>query len=194
MHSEALDQLLALDVDAEFSAAEAAGTRDAESLALPYVRAVARTRDEIRKVAPSSPAKKQLLALSDRIRDEDLTNLGVWLDDRSGDQGSLIKFVPKEELIAQREEKAAKEREKIAAKAAAKAAREKEEAEKAEKAKVKPEDMFKNDARFSAWDADGLPTKTKDGEDVPKSAAKKLKKDWDRQKKAHEDWLKKSKA
>ena len=35
-------------------------------------------------------------------------------------------------------------------------------------------DMFKDD-RFSAWDADGLPTKTKDGEDVPKSALKKMK-------------------
>ena len=46
--------------------------------------------------------------------------------------------------------------------------------------------MYKADERFSEWDADGLPTKTKEGEDVPKSTGKKLKKDWDRQKKLWE--------
>ncbi|KAJ3531331.1 hypothetical protein NM208_g8925 [Fusarium decemcellulare] len=47
--------------------------------------------------------------------------------------------------------------------------------------------MFKSDERYSAWDEQGLPTKMKDGSDVPKSQLKGLKKQWDRQKKAHDD-------
>merc|ERR1712098_967813 len=167
LHSEVLDQLLAADVDSDFSSLESAGTKDPEALSMPYLRAVAKVRDELRKIAPASPSKKEILTLSDQIRDSDLFNLGVYLDDRTDGQSSLIKFIPKEELLAQREEKAA--------------------LEKAEKAKVSPADMFR-DERFSAWDAEGMPTKTKDGEDVPKSALKKMKKEWDRQKKMHEEW------
>lgn len=193
LHSDALDQLLATDVDSQFSSLVSAGTTDPEALALPYLRAVSRTRDEIRKLAATSPSKKEILVLSDQIRDTDLTDLGVYLDDRSEGQAALIKFVPKEELLAAKAEKARKEEEKLKVKEAARIAREKQEAEKAEKAKVSHLDMFKED-RFSAWDADGLPTKTKDGEDVPKSALKKMKKDWDRQKKVHEEWKAKSGA
>ncbi|TVY37848.1 putative cysteine--tRNA ligase, partial [Lachnellula occidentalis] len=166
LHSEALDKLLAANVDGEFQSLATAGSTDPEAL---------------------------ILSLSDRIRDDDLTNLGVYLDDRSEGQSALIKFIPKTELLAQREEKAAKEREKAAQKEAARLAREKIEADKAAKAKVSPVDMFR-DERFSAWDEDGLPTKTKEGEDVPKSALKKMKKDWERQKKAHEEWKAKAKS
>ncbi|RAL62922.1 hypothetical protein DID88_004763 [Monilinia fructigena] len=82
---------------------------------------------------------------------------------------------------------------KTAQKEAAKVAREKLEQERLEKAKLNPVDMFKDD-RFIAWDSDGIPTKTKDAEDVPKSALKKLKKDWERQKKAHEEWKAKAQS
>lgn len=191
LQSPVLDQLLALDVNAQVSSLLAQGSLDPEEISLPYIRAVSRIRDEIRKLAPESPSKKEILAMSDQIRDEDLTNLGVYLDDRSDGQAALIKFIPKAELLAAKEEKASKEREKVAQKEAARLAREKLEAEKAEKAKLSHQDMFKDD-RFSAWDDDGLPTKTKEGEDVPKSALKKLKKDWERQKKSHEEWKVKS--
>ena len=186
LQSEALDAILATKVDTEFETLTSSGTKDPEALVMPYVRVVSKARDEIRKLAPTSSSKKEILSLSDRIRDVELTNLGVYLDDRS-DQGALIKFVSKEELLAQREEKAAKEREKLAQKEAAKLAREKLEQEKAEKAKVSPLDMFRDD-RYSEWDEEGIPTKTSDGKEVPKSALKKMKKDWERQKKAHEDW------
>ncbi len=188
VHSEVLDKLISADVDAEFSSVASAGTKDPEALALPYLRAVSRIRDELRKLAPSSPSKKALLTLSDQIRDTDLTNLGVYLDDRPDDQPALIKFIPVLELLAQREEKLAKEREKAAAKDKVRLERERQEAEKTAKAKVSPEEMFRGDEKWSAWDEEGLPTKTKEGEDVPKSALKKLKKEWEKQKKVHEDW------
>jgi cysteinyl-tRNA synthetase len=186
LHSPALDAILATKVDTEFETLTSSGTKDPEVLVMPYLRVVSKARDEIRNLAPTSPVKKEILTLSDRIRDIELTNLGVYLDDR-GDQGALVKFVPKEELLAQREEKAAKEQEKLAQKEAAKVAREKLEQEKAEKAKVSPLDMFR-DERYIEWDEEGIPTKTSDGKELPKSALKKLKKDWERQKKAHDEW------
>ncbi|KAI2641569.1 tRNA synthetases class I (C) catalytic domain-containing protein [Hypomontagnella submonticulosa] len=187
--SDIIADLLSQSPDPEFESLASTGTRDPEQLALPYLRAVARLRDELRKLAPtaSPKVKNSILALSDRVRDFDLTNLGVYLDDRP-DQPSLIKFVPAAELIAAREEKAAKEAEKARAKEEARRAREKAEEEKWEKAKVAPEDMYKSDERYSEWDAEGMPTKMKDGSDVPKSQLKKLKKDWDRQKKAHSEY------
>lgn len=190
LHSEALDQLLAIDVDGEFKARFSSGTLVTESLAYPYVRAVSRIRDELRKIAPSSPSKKAILSLSDDIRDNELTNLGVYLDDVGigEDQGAFIKFVPKEELLAQKAEKTAKEQAKLAQKEAARLERERLEAEKLEKAKLPPTEMFKDAEKFSAWDSNGLPTKTKAGDDVPRSALKKMTKDWERQKKVHEEW------
>ena len=47
--------------------------------------------------------------------------------------------------------------------------------------------MFKKDAKYSAWDEQGVPTKMADGNEVPKSQIKKLKKDWDRQKKLYDE-------
>jgi cysteinyl-tRNA synthetase len=188
VHSETLDALMQSNVDEEFESLISTGVSDLESIALPYLRAVSRIRDELRRVAPTSDSKKQILSLSDMIRDDYLTNLGVYLDDRPDGQASLIKFVPREELLAQREEKAAREREKAAQKEAARLAREKLEEEKRAKAKVSPLEMFKGDERFSEWDEEGMPTKMKDGSEVPKSQLKKLRKDWERQKKLWEEY------
>ncbi len=47
-------------------------------------------------------------------------------------------------------------------------------------------------SQFSEYDASGFPTKMADGSDVPKARVKKLKKDWDAQKKQHEKFLEKA--
>ncbi|KAI4863215.1 tRNA synthetases class I (C) catalytic domain-containing protein [Hypoxylon rubiginosum] len=187
--SDTITSLLSQSPDSEFDSLVAAGVRDPEQLGLAYLRAVSKLRDELRRLASttSPETKKSILSLSDRIRDFDLTNLGVYLDDRP-DQPSLIKFVPAAELIAAREEKSARDAEKARAKEEARRAREKAEEEKWAKARQPPEDMFKNDERYSEWDAEGVPTKMKDGSEVPKSQLKKLKKDWERQKKAYAEY------
>lgn len=97
--------------DSEFAELEKSGEKDAEKLALPFIRATSRLRDELRATISSGVAldpkvKQAILALSDRIRDYDLTDLGVQLDDRV-DGPSLVKFVPASKLIQAREEKAA---------------------------------------------------------------------------------------
>ena len=189
LSSEAISALLAQDPTKEFESAASGGCRDIEKLALPYLRAVSQIRDELRRVvsAQTPETKKNILVITDQIRDHDLTNLGVYLDDRPDNQPSLIKFIPAAELIAAREEKAAREADKAQKKEEARLAREKAEQEAREKAKVPPEEMYKSDERYSAWDEQGLPTKMKDGSDVPKSQMKSLKKMWEKQKKAHED-------
>ncbi|CAM1508046.1 Fc.00g048940.m01.CDS01 [Cosmosporella sp. VM-42] len=188
LENDTVSELLKENPGTEFEFIAKNGSRDPEQLALPYLRTVSKLRDELRRiVATQTPqTKKAILVLTDRIRDQDLTNLGVYLDDRP-DQPSLVKFIPAAELIAAREEKVAREAEKAKKKEEARLAREKAEQEAREKAKVPPQELFKNDERYSAWDEQGMPTKMKDGSDVPKSQLKSLKKLWDRQKKAHED-------
>ncbi|KAM6504753.1 cysteinyl-tRNA synthetase [Fusarium solani] len=182
LENDAISALLGQDPTPEFESVAASGSRDAEKLALPYVRAVSKTRDELRRIVSSQApqTKKAILALTDRIRDQDLTNLGVYLDDRPDNQPSLIKFIPAAELIAAREEKAAREMQKARKKEKVQLALEKAEKEAREKAKVPPEELFKKDERYGAWDEQGMPTKMKDGSDVPKSQLKSVKKQWER--------------
>ncbi|KAM0523255.1 hypothetical protein ACHAPE_001750 [Trichoderma viride] len=189
LSNETVSALLAKDPTSEFQAITQGGSRDIERLSLPYLRIVSQIRDELRRtVSTYDPqTKKAILQITDRIRDQDLTNLGVYLDDRPDNQPSLIKFVPAAELIAAREEKIAREAEKAKKKEEARLAKEKADQEAREKAKVSPEDLFKNDERYSAWDEQGIPTKLKDGNEVPKSQLKNLKKAWEKQKKIHED-------
>lgn len=187
--SDTISSLLAQDPSKDFETIASAGSRDIEKLSLPYIRVVSQLRDELRRIVSSQTpeTKKAILVITDRIRDVDLTNLGVHLDDRPDNQPSLIKFIPAAELIRAREEKAARETEKAQKKEEARLAREKAEQEAKEKAKIPPEEMFKKDERYSAWDETGMPTKMKDGSDVPKSQLKSLKKMWDKQKKIHEE-------
>lgn len=189
IENEVLTSLASKNPVAEFEEIEKSGSRDIEQLSLPYLRVIAQLRDELRRIVSTQApdVKKAILSLTDRIRDYDFTNLGVYLDDRPDNQPSLIKFVPAAELIAARDEKAAREAEKAKRKEEARLAQEKAAAEAREKAKVPPEDMFKADERYAEWDEQGMPTKMKDGSDVPKSQLKSLKKLWDKQKRAHED-------
>ena len=129
---------------------------------------------------------KAILSLCDRLRDTDLFDLGVYLEDRE-DQPALIRPVSKE-MIQLRQEGA----ERARVKQFEKEKREKEERQKAEQkaeqAKISHTEMFKT-GEFSEWDKDGLPLKDPGGEALPKSKSKKLKKDWEKQKKLHEEWL-----
>lgn len=96
--------------DSEFAELEKSGEQDPEKLALPYIRAVSRLRDGLRRAVSSlslePKTKSVVLKLTDRIRDYDLADLGVQLDDQL-DKPSLVKFVPAAKLAAAREEKAA---------------------------------------------------------------------------------------
>jgi cysteinyl-tRNA synthetase len=131
---------------------------------------------------PSKELSKEILALCDRVRDIDLWNLNIYLEDQES-RPALIRPVTAALAAARHEVEA-----RVQLKEAEKARRDQEAKEKMEKGRLSQKDMFRTE-EFSAWDEDGLPTKTASGEDVAKSRSKKLKKDWERQKKAHEAWL-----
>lgn len=150
--------------------------------AKPYAEVLSNFRTKASSLQSSDSAGKQILALCDRVRDIDLFDLGVYLEDRDN-LPALIRPVTRE-MIQAREDKAEKARQKVAAQKA----REEEALKKLEKGKLSHLEMFRTN-EFSAWDEEGLPTKDAAGEDVAKSRAKKLRKDWERQKKAHEAWL-----
>jgi hypothetical protein len=57
---------------------------------------------------------------------------------------------------------------------------------------VSPDIMFQDEALYSAWDKQGIPTKDAAGEDLTRSAIKKLKKQYDSQAKRYEKYLSKS--
>ena len=49
--------------------------------------------------------------------------------------------------------------------------------------------MFRT-SEFSAWDAEGLPVKDKEGKELSKGASKKVKKEWEKQKKLFDEYSK----
>lgn len=168
--------------------ANGSATEDREAVLMPYLRALSTFRDSVRRLAREEGKASEILALCDQLRDQELVDLGVALDDQD-DGRALVKLVPAEQLRAARDEKAAAAKAKAAQKAASQAAAEAKRREKLEKGKLSPKEMFKSSSEFSKWDSDGLPTHDAQGEEISKSRAKKLKKEWDQQAKLHEAYL-----
>ncbi|KAI9807134.1 MAG: hypothetical protein M1825_005852 [Sarcosagium campestre] len=140
--------------------------------------------------ASSSPnAKKTLLSVCDELRNTVFPEVGVWLDDREAGQPALVKFVGKQEIAATQASKRAELAAREAKKEAARVELARAEAERANQGRLSHTDMFRSSDEYSAWDDDGIPTRDAKGEEITKSRAKKLRKDWERQKKRHEAWL-----
>ena len=160
---------------------------------LPFAYALSAFRDKIRTLAQNKAGNyihvdpKEILKLCDILRDEDMVELGVALEDRE-DGKALVKLVDKQVLLDQRQAKLDRELQKK---------KEKEERLKAEalkkqerllKGKTAPSDLFKT-IEFSAWDEKGIPTKDKEGNEVAKSRRKKLEKEYAIQEKLHAEYL-----
>ncbi|PGH34382.1 cysteine-tRNA ligase [[Emmonsia] crescens] len=152
--------------------------------ARPYADVLASFRSNVAAVNLDNPQgiAEEVLALCDRVRDTDLFNLGIYLEDRES-RPALVRPVTRD-LVEARQQQAEQRLEKQRAKEEQR----QKELEKLEKGKCSPFEMFRTN-EFSAWDADGLPTKDSSGNDIAKSRSKKLRKDLERQKKLHEMWL-----
>ncbi|CAO3702291.1 unnamed protein product [Rhizopus stolonifer] len=178
------------DQGADIGFGAVAGTsQNTEEVLIPYVQVLSTFRDQIRQGAREKVEHVEFLKLCDSLRDNQLVDLGVTLDDQE-DGTALVKLVSREELIQQREKKLAIAAEKEAKKAAAAAERERKRLEKLEKGKLVPQEMFKQSEEFSQFDEQGIPTHTKDGAEVAKSRKKKLMKEYETQRKLHEEYLK----
>eukprot|EP00183_Erythrolobus_madagascarensis_P001962 CAMPEP_0185848230 /NCGR_PEP_ID=MMETSP1354-20130828/3193_1 /TAXON_ID=708628 /ORGANISM="Erythrolobus madagascarensis, Strain CCMP3276" /LENGTH=666 /DNA_ID=CAMNT_0028548607 /DNA_START=225 /DNA_END=2225 /DNA_ORIENTATION=+ len=142
-------------------------------------------------VSAAEELVKEVLGVCDRVRDENLPRLGVRLEDKA--DGSFVwKREDAIELMREVERKKAAEEEKRAEKERRRREEEEKAAKELELAKLSPEVMFKEGERankYSKWDEQGVPTHDKEGNEISKSAKKKLLKDRERQTKLHTKYL-----
>ncbi|KAL7752133.1 cysteinyl-tRNA synthetase [Sorochytrium milnesiophthora] len=171
------------------SSSDAGSVQNREELLMPYLHTLSRFRDEVREGARAKKEPSFFLSLSDRVRDVDLVDLGVSLDDRD-DGKALVKLVDKELLLQQREEKRVREAERVAAKQKQARAAELKRLKQLYEGIKSPQALVEQGGEYSAYDEQGVPTHDKEGAELPKSKRKKLAKDLDRQKKLHGDYLK----
>ncbi|KAG6900716.1 hypothetical protein C0993_003742 [Termitomyces sp. T159_Od127] len=178
---------------------ESGGIINREEILMPYLRQLSSFRDGVRRFAieKSDSALKDILALCDKLRDVDLIPLGVALDDQEGQSfpygQALVKLVPPADLIRARDEKRAQVEAKVAKKAAAAEAERLKRQQKLEKGRIPPQDFFKppniEEGTYSSWDEDGIPLTDRDGKELSKNQAKKVRKDWENQKKLHVEYM-----
>ncbi|EJF65018.1 cysteinyl-tRNA synthetase [Dichomitus squalens LYAD-421 SS1] len=170
------------------------GTVNREEVLMPYLRTLSSFRDGVRRlaIAKGENTLKDILALSDKLRDNDLVPLGVALDDQE-DGRALVKLVPPAELIKARDEKRALAEAKAARKAAAVEAERQKRIAALEKGRVPPQEFLKPpnvpEGTYGSWDENGLPLTDGEGKELSKSASKKAKKEWELQDKRHKDFL-----
>lgn len=164
----------------------AAPTPVAES-SKPYDQVLQQFRTDVKALATQQAPAKDLLALCDQLRDVHLWNLGIYLEDRNNSQPALVRPLDKLLIEARAEQEAAS-----TAKAKAKLEQEVREAERdrelRERAMVDPLVMFKT-SEYLEWDENGIPTVDAAGNVVSKNKHKKLVREWEKQKKRHEEWL-----
>ncbi|RFU34002.1 hypothetical protein B7463_g2339, partial [Scytalidium lignicola] len=154
---------------------------------LPYVTAYQTFQSQV-KTALAQPAgiEAELLRLCDLLRDSTLWDQDIYLEDRDAPLPALVRPLDANMKAARAaKERAAEEKRLAKERRLAEEAMKKEVA--AGKARVPPQDMFKTD-EFVEWDANGVPTKLKNGDELPKSRRKKLEKEWKAQKVVHEKW------
>ncbi|KAH9946950.1 cysteinyl-tRNA synthetase [Amylocystis lapponica] len=174
--------------------AEEGGSVDREEILMPYLRTLSTFRDGVRRlaIAKGDGALKDILALSDKLRDVDLVPLGVALDDQE-DGKALVKIVSSADLIKARDEKRALVEAKAAKKAAIVEAERQKRLQKLEEGRVPPHEFFKPPnvpaGTYGSWDESGLPLTDGEGKELSKNAGKKVQKEWARQKKLHEEFL-----
>ncbi|XP_028403156.1 cysteine--tRNA ligase, cytoplasmic-like [Dendronephthya gigantea] len=158
-----------------------------EDIALPYVQLLADFREQVRNIARQEKVG-EILKLCDRLRDEDLPNLGVKLEDQEESQSSVIKFVDAETLRKERQQQLEEIERKKREKEEIKRRQEEEKAAKLAKAQLPPSEMFKHETdKYSAFDAQGIPTHDVTGEPISAKQVKKLKKLYQQQEKLYND-------
>ncbi|KAG8991512.1 hypothetical protein FRB90_001314 [Tulasnella sp. 427] len=174
-----------VEIDGETSGA------DRDTILMPYLQALSAFRDGVRQLAIRNAPAKEILALCDKLRDEDLAPLGVALDDQE-DGKALVKLVNPEVLLRARDEKIAAAAEKATKKAAAVEAERAKKVARLEKGKIPPTEMFKPPSVevgiYSTWDERGIPQTDGDGKEISKAKTKKLLKEWEIQEKLHKEW------
>lgn len=152
-----------------------------ESLEGPLLDIIAEYRKQVRDLVRQKKFD-EILELNDKVRDEQLFELGVKLEDVKGE----AKWVKcgKADLLREREQKVRRDE---------KNRMKKEAKRKAELAKMKvcPNEIFRNDKKYegATFGEDGIPVLSKEGKEYNKKNKKYFKKQRDKQQKLHQKYL-----
>ena len=152
----------------------------------PYANANADFQRRVIELHKQDASPKDYLAACDHLRDTVLWNLDIYLEDREN-APALVRPLSAS-LKEERRDREALLASKATAKGKAKADAEAAERERLEKGRLSHVEMFRT-SEYSEWDAEGLPTRDAEGKEIAKSRSKKLRKDWERQKKFHEAYM-----
>jgi len=166
---------------------EGLGVSSRETVLKPYLDVLSQFRSEVRQIAIETKSK-QLLALTDRLRDELCPPLGLRLEDESDG----YKLVDPKELQREMEQAKQNAQGEAIKKLKTRIASKQGEYEKLLQSQVPPSEMFSKE-EYSAFDANGIPTHTKDGKEVSTKLLKKLQKDKEKREKDHQAYLTKLK-
>ncbi|BFZ05121.1 hypothetical protein BsWGS_08159 [Bradybaena similaris] len=167
------------------------GSRSAnvEDIVMPYLATFAEFRENVRVVARKQKAV-DILKLCDEVRDDTLPELGVRLEDHEG-APPVIKLVDRETLMKERAEKKRQEEKKAQEKEKQRKQKEEEQAAKDAQKKIPANEMFRKETdKYSAFDERGIPTHDANGQELTKSALKKLVKLYEAQEKKYKEYLK----
>lgn len=129
---------------------EGSKSENSEQTLMPILRTVSNFRDQVRLLAQNKSDPSEILQVCDKLRDDDLQQHGIVLEDREG-AGALVKLVDKATLIAQKAEKIIKEADKKREKILRLQLEAKKKEERLLKGKTSASEMFKTN-EFSAWD------------------------------------------
>ncbi|XP_037087925.1 cysteine--tRNA ligase, cytoplasmic-like isoform X1 [Pollicipes pollicipes] len=169
-----------------FPAEGDAGSADLETLVMPYLDVLGRFRERVRQTARQHQVPSVLLEC-DRVRDEDLTELGVRLEDGGGE--TVFKLVGRETLLREREERTRQEQQRRLEQERRQLEKLRLEEEREAQRRVPPQQMFRADDKFSRFDEKGMPTHDKDGKEISKGQLKKLLKLYQAQQKRYDEFL-----
>lgn len=156
-----------------------------EDVAMPYVQLLADFRDDVRSIAREEKVSR-ILQACDRLRDDNLPELGVKLEDVEGGHAPVIKFVDRETLLKEKQQQLEEQEKKRKLKEEAKKKLELEKAAKEAKAKIPPWEFFKHETdKYSQFDEQGVPTHDHAGEPLSGKLIKKLRKLYQQQEKLY---------
>jgi cysteinyl-tRNA synthetase len=131
---------------------------------------------------------QDLLRRCDDVRDKDMVQLGVRLEDRAG-SGFIWMFEDTKTMVRETQDAEDKKAEAKKEKTLRSLGEKKKALQIAEKAAVKPGDLFKtaaNSSLYAEFDESGLPTKLASGDELSKAKQKDFKKEMTKQEKEYE--------
>ncbi|CAL6045299.1 Cysteinyl-tRNA_synthetase [Hexamita inflata] len=162
-----------------------------ENSSLEVVKLLSEFRTTVKQIATGELTKVALLKACDEVRDNGLPPFGFQIEDKAGE--SVVKTINYQEFLKNQQRELLLKQEKEEKVRLQNLEKQKKLEEEMRLAQIPASEMFKSMPEYTEFDANGIPTKMKEGEEiveVPKSKTKKLQKDQELRKKLNEKYAK----